>query len=99
MTKLSPGEGLAAAGLILAGVTLLDATGPGFGHTYKAETSDPGLRAHLTSAELTSSATLLLGGLIASMLVRAAWPLLVAAAAAVFAIGVHECAWRARPAG
>lgn len=93
--SLGAGEALAAGGLAIAAVTMLHEVGPGFDTALRADVDDHGVRGHLTAAELATATTIAGAAVLAAVLMRASWPLYVAAAAIALAVVTHELALRA----
>jgi hypothetical protein len=89
LTKLEAGAALGAASIVLSGASLLASHAPAVG---KVRDASPGGHTadELRVAELASGGMVLAAGATAAVLMRQAWPLLVATIAVGAALAVYE---------
>lgn len=86
----SPGDAVAAGGIVLASFTLLDNTGPGHQAVMAADPDDPNVLAQLRQAEIVSAIVILAAVAIMAGFLRQGWPIAVGVIAIILAAGCHE---------
>jgi hypothetical protein len=96
LTKLEAGAALGAASIVLSGSSLLASHAPGVGKVRDASPGS-GTADELRTAELASGGMVLAAGATAALLMRQAWPLLVAVVAVGASLAVYEALLRMPP--